>query len=231
MLGGRRAVAFSIHICALVLATAALYFARDIFLPIVLGLLITLTVLPIVRWLGRRGVPPTLSAFAIVISMALVLGLAALALSDPITRWLAEAPMLGQQLEEKLRGLRNSIQAISDAGERIEAVSEVAEDSSEREVVLKEPGFLSDATTSMWTGATTVSISLLLVLFLLASGDMLYIKIIRVLPTLTDRKTAIRIVHDIEAAISRYLLTVALINIGLGVAVGMAMWGRSSGSG
>jgi predicted PurR-regulated permease PerM len=63
-----------------------------------------------------------------------------------------------------------------------------------------------------------------LVLFLLASGDMLYEKIIRVLPTLSDKKRALRIVHDIEASISRYLLTVTLINVGLGVVIGLVMW-------
>lgn len=220
-----RATAFSIHICALVLATGAIYFARDIFLPIVLGLLIALTVIPIVRWLDRRGIPPTVSAFLIVISIGLTIAAAALALTDPVSRWLSEAPEIGRQVEEKIRGLRYSMRAITDAGERIDEVSEqITADPAQQEVVLKEPGFLSDATSTAWTAVTTTAISLLLVLFLLASGDMIYIKIIRVLPTLTERKTAIRIVHDIERAISRYLLTVTLINAGLGLAIGVAMW-------
>lgn len=74
------------------------------------------------------------------------------------------------------------------------------------------------------SGVTITGVALILVLFLLASGDMLYEKIIRVLPTLSDKKKALRIVHDIEASVSRYLLTVALINVGLGSAIGLLLW-------
>jgi predicted PurR-regulated permease PerM len=40
------------------------------------------------------------------------------------------------------------------------------------------------------------------------------------MPTLSDRKRAVSIAHEIESHISRYLLTVTLINTCLGLAVG-----------
>ena len=47
----------------------------------------------------------------------------------------------------------------------------------------------------------------------------LYEKLLRVLPTLSDKKTALRIVYDVEREVSTYLLTVTAINAGLGVAL------------
>lgn len=76
----------------------------------------------------------------------------------------------------------------------------------------------------LWSALTTTGIALVFVLFLLGSGNMVYDKIVRVLPTFHDKKTAVSIVHDIEASISQYLLTITLINMGLGVAIGLAMW-------
>jgi predicted PurR-regulated permease PerM len=44
-----------------------------------------------------------------------------------------------------------------------------------------------------------------------------------VMPTLGDKKRAVRIAHDIGAHVSRYLLTVTAINICLGIIVGLTL--------
>ena len=64
----------------------------------------------------------------------------------------------------------------------------------------------------------------MLLYFILASGDMIYEKIVYVLPTFRDKRLAMRIAHDIERRVSRYLFTITLINAGLGIAIGSAMW-------
>ncbi len=66
--------------------------------------------------------------------------------------------------------------------------------------------------------------TLLLLFFLLASGNMFYEKIVHVLLTFKDKRRAMRIAYDIERRLSRYLFTITVINAGLGVAIGTAMW-------
>jgi predicted PurR-regulated permease PerM len=53
---------------------------------------------------------------------------------------------------------------------------------------------------------------------------LFYEKIVQSFASLSEKKRALRIVYDVEREISRYLLTVALINGGLGVAVGLGLW-------
>jgi predicted PurR-regulated permease PerM len=65
---------------------------------------------------------------------------------------------------------------------------------------------------------------LVLLFFLIASGDMFYEKIVHVMPTFTDKRKALRIAFDIERRLARYLSTITLINALLGVSVGVAMW-------
>ncbi|MCB5177523.1 AI-2E family transporter [Microvirga lenta] len=218
------AVAVSIHVCAIVLGTGALYFAKPLILPIIIGLLTALTLIPIVRWLERRGVPTGLSAIMLVLLLALTLGTGAYLLSAPVSDWIQRAPTIGRQVEDKLNQLRGSVQAVTEASQTVEELTSATSDPQVQEVVVKEAGFLSSATSILWSALTTTGIALVLVLFLLGSGDMIYDKIVRVLPTFRDKRTAVSILHDIEASISHYLLTITLINMGLGIAIGLAMW-------
>jgi predicted PurR-regulated permease PerM len=60
----------------------------------------------------------------------------------------------------------------------------------------------------------------ILVYFLLAYDGVFLGKIVKMLPKLTDKKRAVCILQEIEGHVSRYLLTVTLINLGLGIVVG-----------
>src|SRR3546814_4354931 len=44
------------------------------------------------------------------------------------------------------------------------------------------------------------------------------------LPTLSDKKRGLRIARQVQREVSRYLLTISLINAGLGVAIAIGMW-------
>jgi predicted PurR-regulated permease PerM len=218
-----KSIAFSIHVCAFVLGAGAIYFGRDVALPVVLATLFTLMLLPVVRRLQRRGVPPGMSATALVVILALGLFATVYLLSGPVSHWVAEAPTMGRQIEWKLRALRGSVEALGDLEKQVDQISG-NDSAATQEVVVREPGFLAGATSNLWSAVTTLGLTLLLMLFLLASGDMIYDKILRVLPTLSDKKAALRIVHDIEESISHYLLTITGVNACLGVAIGLAMW-------
>src|SRR5436309_600589 len=59
--------------------------------------------------------------------------------------------------------------------------------------------------------------------FLLASGDLFLRKLISALPRLADKRRAVEIARQIENDISAYLLTITMINGGLGLSVWGAM--------
>lgn len=66
--------------------------------------------------------------------------------------------------------------------------------------------------------------TMVLLYFLLASGDLFLRKTIAVTPRFSDKKRAVDIAQQVEMAVSRYLFTVAIINIGLGASVALAMY-------
>ncbi len=66
--------------------------------------------------------------------------------------------------------------------------------------------------------------TLFLLFFLLASGDLLYLKVVQSFDKLSEKRAAYMAMREIEAALGSYLGAITLINAGLAVCVGLAMW-------
>jgi predicted PurR-regulated permease PerM len=66
-----------------------------------------------------------------------------------------------------------------------------------------------------------VVIVIVLSYFLLVYGEIFYRKIVYVAPRFEDKRRAVEIAHRLQWAISRYLTSVTLLNLGLGLLVGV----------
>jgi predicted PurR-regulated permease PerM len=71
---------------------------------------------------------------------------------------------------------------------------------------------------------TQFFIILVLAYFFLSWGDVLLNNILRTMSSFHEKRCTVELVHSVEHGISTYLFTVAGINIGLGCAIGTAMW-------
>src|SRR5579872_1591951 len=217
-----------------------LYFARPVILPIFLACVAGMTLKPLIRWASCCHIPPALSA-AVVLSL-LVAGviLGFMQFGRPALRWVNDAP-------EHMTGLRQRVQKFLPRGARFsEAAAAVnnlgATEAEKKEEQEKAPTVQvkdNHSSTSLinWTEVFLAGLgeTLVLLYLLLASGDLYLQKLVRVMPTLGDKKRAVEISHEIQQNISNYLFSVTLINIGLGVIVSgglyfmgvpnAAMWG------
>lgn len=198
------------------------YFGKDVFLPIVLGLLITLTLTPVVRFLRKMYVPAPIGAALTIATIGLLLSTAVSTVRAPMTELFEDIPRIGSRLESHFAPLQETVEQIAKAGDEF---GKVASGGSEKvsEVTLEGPGVITSAATSFATGLTSVLIALILALFMLGSGTLFYEKLVSVLPDLNDKKRALRVVHEVEASVSRYLFTITLINVLLGLAIWAAL--------
>ncbi|MBN9077370.1 MAG: AI-2E family transporter [Rhizobiales bacterium 65-79] len=208
----------------LILAIYALYFAKDFFMPVVLAFLLTLTLTPIVRFFRKRGVPAPVSATLLVVAFGLGVALLGYLVSGPVVTLFDEAPRIGRELQQRLADVRTPLDRILQASKQVDDVSNPVEQPGVQHVVVEQPGVLTRAASNLASVATSAAITLILALFLLASGTLFYEKIVQSFPLLSDKKRALRVVYDVEREISRYLLTISLINCGLGGLVGLGLW-------
>lgn len=208
----------------LIMAVYALYFAKDFFMPVVLAFLLTLTLTPIVRFFRKRGLPSAISATLLVVGFGIGIALLGYMVSGPVVELFDDAPKIGRELRQRLADIRAPLDRIVEATKQVDDVSKTAEQPGVQHVVVEQPGVLTRAANNLASLGATAGITLILALFLLASGTLFYEKIVQSFPLMSDKKRALRVVYDVEREISRYLLTIALINCGLGLVIGLGLW-------
>lgn len=69
-----------------------------------------------------------------------------------------------------------------------------------------------------------VIFTLVLLFFMISSGDLLYLKIVQSFDKLSEKRRAYAALREIESSLSAYLGAITIINAGLGVCIGIAMW-------
>jgi predicted PurR-regulated permease PerM len=202
----------------------ALTVARALFLPIAIALILSFLLAPLIRILKKLRVPESLSAALVLFAVGGIVAYGITQLADPAMDWLAKAPTAMDAIESKIQAVKNSVLQVSQATEVIESLSNLEGNVPKRRLVeLKGPslgGTLIGVTTEFLFGFIA---TVILLYFLLASGDLFLEKLVKVLPTLSDKRRAVQIVRDIEKNISIHLVTVTCINFGLGIAIGLTM--------
>ena len=215
----------------LVLAVLAiaytLYLGKEILLPIALALVLKLLLQPAMRFLHEwLRLPGALAALLLIIAVFGAITAIGFPVSVPASGWIQKAPESLPLLKEKLVILRQPLDYLQSGLKELEDITgptsgpEVAGQT----VTVKQgsglAGYLATGT------ATTLSRSfttMIILFFLLASGDRLLRGFVEVLPRFKDKRTTVEIASEIEENISGYLLTITMMNALVGVATGIAM--------
>jgi len=230
-----------VQIVLMVLGTVAfLYFARPLVLPVFVACMAGMTLKPLIRWSSCCHMPPALSAALVLCFLVAAVGIGFFQLGRPALAWMNEAPQHMTELRQRVLKLFPRAARFSAAAA---AVNNLGATDAEKAAEQKKTPMLevkeSRGAGSIlnWTGTLLAGIgeTLVLVYLLLASGDLFLQKLVRVMPTLSDKKRAVEISHEIQQNISNYLFSVSLINFALGLLVGgglyfmgvpnAAMWG------
>ena len=200
-----------------------LHLAQEFILPIVLAILLDFLLSPIVRALRKLRLPEPLGAAIVMLGLLGALGTGVWYLSGPASEWLARAPQSMATVERKLEELRRPVDRVTEAAQQVEAATDM-EESGTQQVEIKGPSLSQQLFGGTATLLSSATIVVFLTYFLLAVGDLFLQKLVTVLPQFRDKKTAVTIARETEAQISRYLFTATLINIGVGVVTGVALW-------
>jgi predicted PurR-regulated permease PerM len=204
----------------LVLASLAvgytLWAAQGLLLPILLGMFFALVGNPIIRMLRRLHVPRFLAALLVVaggLSAAVALGTQ---LVQPASDWVREVPKELRELTPKLRKMAKPMQDANLAAENI-ARAAGGETSKRVEVVrtqVDDPYKVLTTTPRMLASVLAV---VLLTLFFMVYGENLQRNAIALLPGRQQKKFTVELMQSIEHEISRYVLTISVINVLMGL--------------
>jgi predicted PurR-regulated permease PerM len=204
------------------LSLFALYLAAAVAIPFVFAVLLKLLLQPGVRQLSRLRVPPPLGALVMILVLFHILGGSVYLLAAPAAGWAQRAPESLPRLEQKLSVLKVPMGKLQATVQEVEKFT--APGDAPPTVAVQGPGlldYLFSGTRHLLGG---IGITVLMLFFLLSSGDLFMRKLVEILPSFRDKKQAVAISYEVEDNISAYLLTITVMNLAVGCATALAMW-------
>ena len=205
---------------------AALYVARTIVVPILLAMHLALVLSPVVRAVRRRlGLPGPAGAALVVLALGALVGTGFYLLGGPAGTWMARLPESFRVVEYRIRDLRKPVEAVRRAADEVEKIAAPEGAGNQPPVLaMKPPSVMETLLNATHAVLAGIGLAVLALFFFLAWGDLSLRNLIRVLPTLNDKKRVVEIVRAAEQQASAYLLTITLINALLGTVLGFALW-------
>jgi predicted PurR-regulated permease PerM len=196
---------------------AAFYVASEIVLPIVVAFVLMLVLQPAMRVLQRVHVPRGISAMILILVLFGVPAGLSTVLSGPAASWAQKLPESIPKLQERLSFLGKPVAAIQKLISRAETLTQGAAPAP-LPVAVEGSGLsqrLLNGTRAIVSGLLEM---VLVLFFLLLSGDTFLRRLVEVLPTFKNKRQAVEISQQIESDISAYLTTITIMNVVVGAA-------------
>jgi predicted PurR-regulated permease PerM len=200
-----------------------LYFAREIVMPILFAFLLNLLLQPAMRFLDRLRIPKVISAVLVILLLFGSFTIIFSSLAAPAADWFGKLPQTFSRIEDKLYLLRAPLKHLQQANEELNKLT-APQGGNATPVVVQDSGLggiLFSNTQAVLTGLLTTVVVLF---FLLVTGDLFLRKLVEVLPRFRDKKQAVAMSQEIEQNVSAYLATISVMNLLVGVAVGLAAY-------
>jgi predicted PurR-regulated permease PerM len=207
-------VAFALVALLVIVVVAVLYLARAFFLPITMAFIVGTMLSPAAGLLERYRIPRALGAvllvFAVVATVSFMVGL----ISAPLMEWSSRLPELGAILREKLHVFDRPLALWQELQSMLGGSDTLA--------TLQLPKFEWVQPTLEFLSPTFAEFLLFiatLILFI-ASWNDLRRALVMNFSERAARLRTLRILNEIETHLGNYLLTVTMINVGVGIVTG-----------
>ena len=227
---------------------AALYFARDVLIPVALAVLISFVLAPMAHALRRIGVPRVPAVIAVaVLSFGAILGVGALGATQ-ISQLAENLPQYQQHIRDKIRTLRVSTTGsgavsrastvIDDIGKELAGNKPVApaelsavapaKDAAPIAVEIRPSDanalkVASEYLVAIFSPVASTFLVILFVIFFLLQQEDLRDRVIKLLGTRELHRTT-EAMQDAAAGLSRYFLLQTILNALSGLVIGLGLW-------
>ncbi|WP_457352112.1 AI-2E family transporter [Roseateles sp. P5_D6] len=228
---------FSLALLALVAVLFTLHVAAAVFVPLLLGLMLSYALAPVVEQLQRLRLPRAVAAAMLLLSLVGAVGWTGYALSDDAGKLLESLPAATEKVRAAVAahrpGSSSALVQMQKAATQLEQAAEAgapgpatASSRGVTRVVVERPRFnLHDY---LWTGTLgllasvgAVMVVVFIAFFLLASGDTFRRKLVHLAgPTFAKRRLTVQTLDEIGAQIQRYLL----VQVFTSAVVGLTIW-------
>jgi predicted PurR-regulated permease PerM len=213
------AQAATMVMCVLMLGVL-LYLARALIVPVLCAAAVGLTLGPLLAAGTRRGVPPWLMAFVIVVGLIALVNGAIVLLAGPATALIGRLPDLGAAFSEKMHAFDRPLQLLSELQAALGInTSDKAFDFNPSSLIA---GLLTTVTPAALQFVLQVVMFFATLFFFIAARPTFRKYAVNRFHSRVARLRTLKILNDIEDNLGGYLIVVTAINLGLGAVTALA---------
>ena len=213
----------SLVVLAVLAVGYTLWITQEVVLPVLLAMFFALVGNPIIRVLQRLHVPRFLGALAVLCGGIALAVLLAQQLVQPAGEWIREAPRELRSLAPKVQKLIKPVQEANKAAENIARAAGGENTARPAQVVKTEVNDPYRSLTATPMLVASILAVVLLTFFFMVFGQDLQRKAIALLPDRQKKKLTVEILQAIETEVSRYVLTISIINAVVGLVFAAAL--------
>lgn len=215
----------AVFLIAMILGFTALKLGQDVFAPLLLALVTGVILGPCTDFLQRCQVPAALAAISV-----LLIGVASIAvlglMAEPlIWQIVDQLPKLGWEIRSLIDEFRGLIRGLDEVNKEVEEVLGTIRDTN-GEGGAAEPSPVPTLSDALYFAPVLVTHFLIFsgtLFFFLLTRRSIYDWLCQVIGGRDTDRVRVRL-QNAEQLVSRYVLTISVINLGLGAALAAVLW-------
>lgn len=192
-----------------------------VFLPLVTALLLTILLSPLADRFARLGLPNVIASLgALLVFLGILIAALALIL-QPALALFDSLPAITRRVGERFADLRDDFEWIAVANREI---TQLMGDTGAREVVLATPSLLEEIAFATPSVVLEVLIMFLMAFFMIEARVRMRRHLLFDRASFGSSVKAARVMREVQDRVAAYIITVGLINAGIGVVVALGAW-------
>jgi len=225
---------------AIVVTVGAAKIAEPFLVPVVAGILLSYALRPVVTALEGWHVPRMAASMVVISVLIALLAAVGYAIRDDVGAAVAELPGAARKLRmavaESNRDAPGPMTHVKEAAAELDRAAAEATGKAATPAAAAPPSgmaaqfqsFVEEQSGKAMVVLSEVVFAMLLALFLLAAGDTFRRKVARIAgESLARRRVTVEVLNEIDSQVQRYLVTLLVANI----MIGLATWGALAAMG
>ncbi len=193
-----------------------------VFLPLVAAIIITIVLSPLADRLIRLGLPNILASMLSLVVLILAILFALLVIIQPAYDMVDQAPEMIARIGEQFSTLRGSFGWVADINRQL---ARITGNTTGAQVIVAGPSVLEQVAFATPTVVFETLLTLLMSYFMMEGRIRMKRRLLLERHSFGASLRAARVMRDVQERVGSYILTVAQINLGVGVIVALGAWG------
>lgn len=192
-----------------------------VFLPFVTAIVLTIILSPLADWLGRIGLPNVLASFLAMLVFIGVVVLAATAIVQPAVLMFDRVPQMLVSIRESFGQLKGQFDWLNDLNRQFSQIGGAQEG---QQVIVATPSMLERVALATPTFILETLLTLLMAFFMIEARVRMRRRLLFERAEFGASLRAARAMREVQDRVASYILTVGVINLGVGVIAALGAW-------